>query len=43
MDRGISIDQVGTLLGHTNLNTTRIYTTPGERDLERAVEALLET
>ncbi len=43
VDRGIPIDQVGTLLGHANLNTTRIYTTPGERDLERAVEALLET
>ena len=42
VDRGIPIDQVGTLLGHANLNTTRIYTTPGERDLERAVDALLE-
>jgi site-specific recombinase XerD len=42
VDRGIPIDQVSTLLGHANLNTTRIYTTPGERDLERAVETLLE-
>jgi site-specific recombinase XerD len=37
VDRGIPIDQVSTLLGHANLNTTRIYTTPGERDLERAM------
>lgn len=42
VDRNVPIDQVGTLLGHANLNTTRIYTTPGERDLEKAVETLLE-
>jgi site-specific recombinase XerD len=28
---------VATLLGHSSLNTTRIYTTPSEADLERAV------
>ncbi len=40
IDAGVSIDQVATLLGHSNLNTTRLYTTPGAKDLERAVEAL---
>ncbi len=28
------------LLGHANLNTIRIYVTPGERDLEKAVGLL---
>lgn len=42
MDRGIPIDQVAQLLGHANLNTTRVYTTPGQRDLERAVEAMAD-
>jgi len=28
------------LLGHASLNTTRVYVTPGERDLERAVAEL---
>ncbi len=37
IDRGVPIDQVATLLGHSSLNTTRIYTTPSEADLERAV------
>ena len=32
--------QVATLMGHASLNTTRIYTTPGAADLERAVERL---
>jgi integrase/recombinase XerC len=43
VDRGIPIDQVGILLGHANLNTTRIYTRPSEHDLEQAVEALMES
>ncbi len=37
IDRGVPLDQVATLLGHSSLNTTRIYTTPSEADLERAV------
>ncbi len=37
IDRGVPLNQVATLLGHSALNTTRIYTTPSEADLERAV------
>lgn len=40
IDAGVSIDQVATLLGHDSIETTRIYTTPGQADLERAVQAL---
>lgn len=43
IDRGVPIDQVATLLGHASLNTTRIYTLPSEQDLQKAVEALMET
>jgi integrase/recombinase XerC len=37
IDARVSLEKVATLLGHSNLNTTRIYTTPGEEDLEDAV------
>ncbi len=37
IDADVSLEKVATLLGHSNLNTTRIYTTPGEEDLEDAV------
>lgn len=40
VDAGIGLERVAMLLGHSNLNTTRIYTTPGARDLEKAVEQL---
>jgi site-specific recombinase XerD len=40
IDNGVSLDKVATLLGHSNLNTTRIYTTPGVQDLEDAVGEL---
>jgi len=40
LDEGVSLEKVAALLGHTSLNTTRLYTTPGERDLEDAVERL---
>jgi integrase/recombinase XerC len=40
IDSGVTLEKVATLLGHSNLNTTRIYTTPGERDLEEAVKML---
>ncbi|RMD60996.1 recombinase [Candidatus Parcubacteria bacterium] len=37
VDSGVSLEKVATLLGHSDLNTTRIYITPGERDLADAV------
>jgi integrase/recombinase XerC len=37
VDAGTPLDQVAKLLGHERLDTTRIYTQPSERDLERAV------
>lgn len=40
VDSGVGLERVAILLGHSNLNTTRIYTTPGKRDLEKAVEQL---
>ncbi len=40
VDGGVSLDRVAALLGHTNLNTTKVYTTPGMDDLKRAVEIL---
>jgi len=40
IDSGVSLDQVATLLGHSSLDTTRIYTTPSHADLEKAVNAL---
>ncbi len=40
IDSGVTLDKVATLLGHSNLNTTRIYTTPGMQDLEDAISEL---
>ena len=40
IDSGVGLEKVARLLGHSNLNTTRIYITPNERDLELAVEKL---
>jgi site-specific recombinase XerD len=40
LDEGVTLEKVAALLGHNSLNTTRIYTTPGERDLEEAVAKL---
>jgi integrase/recombinase XerC len=42
LDAGVSLEKVATLLGHSNLNTTRIYTTPGEEDLEDAVGKIID-
>jgi site-specific recombinase XerD len=40
LDAGVDLVTVAALLGHTNLNTTAIYTQPSARDLARAVEKL---
>ena len=40
VDHEIGLEKVAALLGHSSLNTTRIYITPSERDLELAVEHL---
>ncbi len=40
VDADVSLDRVAALLGHENLNTTRIYTTPSVYDLTEAVERL---
>ena len=37
VDASTPLDQVATLLGHESLDTTRVYTRPSKRDLERAV------
>jgi len=42
-DAGVSLDRVGLLLGHASVDTTRMYTKPGEADLERDVERLATT
>ena len=39
VEAGTPLDQVAILLGHESLDTTRIYTQPSERDLERAVRS----
>jgi site-specific recombinase XerD len=38
IDAEVSLEKVAALLGHLNLNTTRIYITPNEQDLAQAVE-----
>lgn len=40
IDAGIGIELVAALMGHSSLQTTRIYCIPGEADLERAVAKL---
>lgn len=40
IDAGVSLEKVATLLGHSNLNTTRIYTTPSQEELNDAIEKL---
>ena len=40
IDEGVGLEKVAKLLGHANLNTTKIYITPSEQDLALAVEKL---
>lgn len=40
IDSGVSPEKVATLLGHESIDTTRLYITPGQRDLELAVSSL---
>jgi len=40
IDEGVSLEKVAKLLGHSNLNTTRVYVTPSKQDLEEAVGKL---
>ena len=42
VDSGVGLEKVAALLGHSNLNTTRIYIAPNQNDLEKAVEGLAE-
>jgi len=42
VDSGVGLEKIAALLGHSSLNTTRIYITPSEHDLELAVEKLRE-
>lgn len=41
LDNGVTLEKVAALLGHESLDTTRLYVTPGERDLEEAVAGLV--
>lgn len=40
VNAGVSLEKVAMLLGHSSLDTTLVYTTPGMRDLEKAVGTL---
>jgi integrase/recombinase XerC len=40
VDSGVGLEKVAALLGHSSLNTTRIYIVPNQQDLEKAVEKL---
>lgn len=40
VNRGVGLEKIASLLGHSSLNTTRIYVAPDERDLALAVEKL---
>ena len=40
MNAEVSIEKVAALLGHSNLNTTRLYTTPSQADLDQTVKVL---
>jgi integrase/recombinase XerC len=37
VNAGVPLDQVAALMGHSSLDTTKVYTRPSRQDLERAV------
>lgn len=41
VNNDVGLEKVAALLGHSSLNTTRVYITPSERDLEMAVEMVV--
>jgi site-specific recombinase XerD len=41
VDQGVGLEKVAALLGHSSLNTTRIYITPSKKDLQKAVETIV--
>ncbi len=40
MNADVSLEKVAALLGHSNLNTTRLYTTPSQADLDQTMTVL---
>lgn len=40
VNSGVTLEKVAMLLGHTSLDTTMVYTTPGMNDLDQAVRVL---
>jgi len=42
IDKGAGLEKVAALLGHSSLNTTRVYVTPNQHDLEQAVDMLAQ-
>jgi integrase/recombinase XerC len=40
INSGVGLEKVASLLGHSSLNTTRIYVTPNQVDLEKAVDQI---
>jgi integrase/recombinase XerC len=42
IDNGVTLDKVAILLGHSSLNTTRIYTTPSNEELGEALGRLVD-
>lgn len=40
VDASVSLDRVAAPVGHKNLNTTRIHTTPSLAELQHAVECI---
>lgn len=40
VNAGVPLDQIAVLMGHSNVNTTAIYTCPGQADLQQAVDLI---